>query len=355
MKQRAPKRTAIAVVGCGSWGTRLVRALEERPDAQVVGVVDLDPARLDAIRSSCRPGTTLTIHPDALWSDPALEAVVIATPTSTHAALAEAALRAGKHVYVEKLLAVDTSSARRLVALAQARGRVLVTGLAPMHGPVMDALDQMLRRGTIGPVRHFRAVRTNLRRFQQDVDVLWDLIPHDLALACHLAGHDSLQVRARLAGPPNLPAAASVWLEFAGGMTAHLYASWVEPEPERCWVITGESAMVRCVERNRVRRLWSRVLDLDELEGDVDPEALLQPEALDGREPLHHLLDGFIAACRRGRSPLLAGVEAIERTAILQAAACSSAAGGEWVQVPRETWTSRPALLPSIARQAGSP
>jgi predicted dehydrogenase len=239
---RPPLR--LGLVGCGHWGVNLLRELDALPDASVVAVCDTDAGRLDRLRAR-HPDLTLTASLERLLADPALDAVLVATPPATHHAVARRSLEAGKHVYVEKLLGMTAAEAAELDRLAHRRGRVLMAGHVCIHDAAVERLVEVVRDGAVGPVRHIRAVRVALGRVQTDVNVVWDLAPHDLSILARLLGRypDEVSVRARsvLGEPEEM---ANLHLSYDDGPTVDLSLSWLDPVKVRAWTVLGTRGSV---------------------------------------------------------------------------------------------------------------
>ena len=236
----------VGVVGVGYWGPKLVRVLAELEDAELCLVADLDPTRLARV---ARQHPTVQTTPDfqqLLDSD--LEAVVVATPIRTHHRLAKAALLAGKHVLVEKPLAATSAECEELIALAAARGLTLMVGHTFEYNPAIRALREIVASGEIGAVYYADLARLNLGQFQPDINVLWDLAPHDLSILLYVLQQDPLAVSARGSAhiTPGVHDVAYLEVRFAGELRAHAHLSWLDPCKVRRVTIVGSKKMVVC-------------------------------------------------------------------------------------------------------------
>ena len=174
----------VAVVGLGYWGPNRIRVLLETREAAVTTVCDLSERRLEAIATRY-PSARSSNNFDEVVDDPALDAILIATPVSTHAALATRALEAGKHVFVEKPLAASSGEARELVLLAEDRDRVLMCGHTFLHSPPVQLVKQILDAGELGDLHYVSSSRVNLGPYRSDVSVVFDLGPHDFSILLH--------------------------------------------------------------------------------------------------------------------------------------------------------------------------
>jgi predicted dehydrogenase len=190
------KRTNIAVVGAGYWGRNYVRNLEHQPDVELSWVCDLDDAaRARAAKTA--PTARLTTRVKEVFSDPAVQAVVIATNVASHHELAMAALEAGKHVMVEKPIAASFAQAQQMSETARERGLILMVGHLLLYHPAVERLRQLIRDQLLGRVYYLHALRVNLGRVRSDENALWSFGPHDLSMISFLLGQLPCSVSAR--------------------------------------------------------------------------------------------------------------------------------------------------------------
>ncbi|HEU5318189.1 MAG TPA: Gfo/Idh/MocA family oxidoreductase, partial [Chloroflexota bacterium] len=219
----------VGVVGYGYWGPKLVRNLAEMPEAELRWVVDLDQERLARVRRQYPSISTTADYGELLRSD--ATALVVATPIRTHYRMAKAALEAGKHVLVEKPLTADAAEAEELVDLAERRGLVLMAGHTFVYNAAVRALRQIVASGEIGDVYYVDAARLNLGLFRKDVNVLWDLAPHDISILRYVLQREPLSVSARGSAhvTPGVQDVAYVEVRFADDLIAHLHLSWLDP------------------------------------------------------------------------------------------------------------------------------
>ncbi len=234
----------VGVLGFGYWGPKLVRNFYELPDAVLGWVVDKDLSRLARVQAQY---PSVRISPDygqLLRSD--IDAVVVATPIRTHHAFAKAALLAGKHVMVEKPLAASTAEAEELVGLAEASGLTLMVGHTFEYHPAVSALREIVESGEIGEVYYVDAARLNLGLFQTDINVLWDLAPHDISILLHVLRSEPIAVSARGSASvtPGVHDVAYLELRFPDNVLAHVHLSWLDPCKVRRVTIVGSKKMV---------------------------------------------------------------------------------------------------------------
>jgi predicted dehydrogenase len=224
----------IAVIGVGAWGRNHVRAVTHESQCQLVGVADPDP-RARAQVEGRAPAVRTTPDPDELLTSPSVDAVIIASPALTHAALVEAALRAGKHVLVEKPLALDLATAERLAELASSSGRIGMVGHLMVHHPAVLRLRELLQSGTLGSLHYLHSTRVNLGRLRQDENALWSFGPHDVSMMNLLVGKmpASVTARGQCVLQRGVEDVVFLTLRYASGEMAHVHMSWLSPRKER--------------------------------------------------------------------------------------------------------------------------
>lgn len=235
----------IALIGFGYWGPNLLRNYMELKGVEVVWVCDKNAQRL-ALANSRYPSVLLTEDVQDVLSDPHVDAVVIATPISTHYALSKAALEAGKHVFVEKPMTADSREARELVGLARNRGLTLMVGHTFEYSPPVMMIKQIIDSGELGDVYFVASSRVNLGLHQRDVSVIWDLAPHDLSILFYWLGEEPTQVHAfgRSCLDGCHPDVAFVNLGFASGAVAEMHLSWLSPVKLRRTMVVGSKKML---------------------------------------------------------------------------------------------------------------
>jgi predicted dehydrogenase len=235
----------VGVVGLGYWGPNLVRNLAELPAVELAYFCDLRPDVLD-LTSRRYPGVPCTTDLGAVLADTAVDAVVIATPVSTHHSLALRSLEAGKHVFVEKPLASSSSEARSLMEEAERRGLVLMPGHTFLYSPPVVTIRDMIRAGDLGDIYFISMSRVNLGLHQSDVSVAWDLGPHDFSILRYWLDEMPARVSAvsRSCVIPGIDDVAFVDLEFGSGPLAHVELSWLAPSKLRRTAIVGSRKMV---------------------------------------------------------------------------------------------------------------
>jgi len=235
----------VAVVGLGYWGPNLVRNLHTLRGADLQMICDQNAQRLDQITRR-HPTSRTTVDFTDVLEDDAIEAVVIATPIRTHYRLADAALRAGKHVFVEKPLAASSREAQDLADTARTNGLVLLPGHTFLYSPPVLKISELIRSGALGDIYFVSTSRVNLGLHQTDASVVWDLGPHDFSILQFWLGETPTMVSAisRNCIMPGTPDVTFIALEYASETIAQVELSWLAPSKLRRTTIVGSEAMV---------------------------------------------------------------------------------------------------------------
>jgi predicted dehydrogenase len=266
---------SINFIGLGHWGPNLVRAFINSQRATVGLVCDLSPSRLATIQRNISTSIRTTSDPLVAANDPAADAVVIATPTNTHFALAKAALEAGKHVLVEKPLAGSVEDAEALVKLAKQRNRLLAVGHVFLFNNGIRAVKNLIAHGDLGNIRYIFSTRTNLGPFRTDVNALWDLGAHDVSIFNYW-----LDAEPRLATAygtsyltPGVEDVVVANFSYPRQVQACVHASWLNPQKVREITVVGERQMVvwNDMDLNEPVRIYHKSVDVERPASDRDP------------------------------------------------------------------------------------
>ncbi|HEY4423542.1 MAG TPA: Gfo/Idh/MocA family oxidoreductase [Pyrinomonadaceae bacterium] len=235
----------IGVIGYGYWGPNLVRNFMAAQGSAVMRVCDMRKERLSSL-GKIYPGLKTGADSSDLINDPQVDAVVIATPVSTHFELAMSALKAGKHVLVEKPLAARSDQARKLVDEAAARNLVLLVDHTFVYTDAVRKIRDLIASGQLGEIYYYDAVRVNLGLFQHDVSVIWDLAIHDLSIIDHVLPSKPVAVSATgISHVPGQPEnVAYITLFFASAQIAHVHVNWLTPVKVRHTLIGGSEKMI---------------------------------------------------------------------------------------------------------------
>ncbi len=346
-----PPLPRIGLAGLGPWGRNHARSLHRM--GVLHAVCDPDPEALDwSIRHhpTTRPYPSL----EAMLANPELDAVVLATPAALHAEHVRLAVESGRHVLVEKPLALSCQEGEELVRLASRRGRVLAVGHLMLHHPATRMIEHILREGKLGRLPLVEARRTNFGRLRDTEDVLWSLAVHDVALMLELLGEEPNEVRCEGRYALGTPRAdeALLLLRFPSGTFATIHVSWLYPLRERRLALIGESAQLvfddtapwnakLALHRNHVQRRAGHPPRA------VNGEVLALP--LQEREPLEAELDDFVRAVQTGRPPRSDGAHALRVLRVLEAAERSMTLGGtpQPLQAPSSSPSVEPAQRPT--------
>jgi predicted dehydrogenase len=249
-------QVSIAVVGRGYWGPNLARAFADVPGATVTWLCDSDEdARMSLLGRY--PEAKATASFDDLLDDEDLDAVVLATPSVTHADLAMKALRRNKHVFVEKPLALTARDADRVAFEASRRDRCLIVGHVLLHHPAIRKLKELLETEELGDVYYLYSNRQNLGKVRRDESALWSLGPHDIAVLLYLLDDQPIEVSARGDSylQPGIADVVFCHLRFASGVTAHLHLSWLDPHKLRKLTVVGSRRMAVVDDMENERKL----------------------------------------------------------------------------------------------------
>lgn len=314
-KHNSPR---IAVVGCGHWGKNLIRNFYEL--GALYALCDREDAKTQdlASRYGCK-----TLSEGEILRDPLIDALVIATGAHSHEPLSQVALQAGKHVYVEKPMALSTKTARALTSLAKTHNRILMVGHILNYHPAFIALKEHLPE--LGPLKHIYANRLGLGRFRDPEGILWDLSCHDVSLILALAQGMPTHVHAvgQAYLTPDKPAAALLTLSFDSGLTAHVHASWLSPFKEQKLVVIGERGIAVFDDR----KPWAEKLHLSLNclvweEGKPHANLSFQHQAvpLPESEPLKAECLHFLNCIATGTEPLTSASEGLRVIEVLEEA-----------------------------------
>jgi predicted dehydrogenase len=235
----------VGVIGYGYWGPNLVRVFNQAKDSIVVAVADKLPASRAKVEA-LYPKTVTYDDAMAIIGDPAIDVVAVATPVSTHYELAAAALNAGKHVLVEKPLCSSLADAERLVELAAKKDRQILSDHTFVYTGAVQKIAEMAEGGALGRVLYYDSTRINLGLFQHDVNVIWDLVVHDLAILQRIMPEQPTAIGALALDPmgSSLASVAYVTLFYPGNAVAHVHASWLAPVKIRQVIVGGDKSMV---------------------------------------------------------------------------------------------------------------
>jgi len=334
----------VGVIGYGYWGPNLVRNFVESEHTQVAGVADLSDRRLGLIKARY-PGIQTTRDARELISNPQVDAIVVATPVSTHFDLAMQALQAGKHVLVEKPLTSTSAQAVQLIEEAATKKLVLMVDHTFVYTSAVRKIRELVLNGELGQPYYYDSVRINLGLFQHDVNVIWDLAVHDLSILQYVLPGDPVAVSAtgmsHVAGEAeNI---AYLTLFFKDNLIAHIHVNWLAPVKIRRTLIGGSRRMLIYddVEGSEKVKVYDKGIQITD-----SPESVYQlrinyragdmwAPRLDNTEALRVEVQEFVDAIKVGRRPLTDGDAGLRVVRILEAATQSMALRGQVVELSK--------------------
>lgn len=306
----------LALAGCGHWGSNYLRILQFMEGVEVAAVCDRENPPLERIRKQY-PAVEIVKDFSRLLKDSKIDALILATPASTHYRLVKEALECRKHVLVEKPLALTVGEAQELVGLAQNLKQILMVGHTFLYNPAIRKMKEYVEKGTLGKIYYLQAVRTHLGLIRNDVSSVWDLAPHDVSIFSYLLDREPTKVSAVGVGhlKKNLQDVAFVNLFYDSDVIGNIHISWVDSNKLRQVAVIGSKARILFDDLNPLERLriFEKGVSLDKpyetfgefqlllRDGDIiSPK--VEPE-----EPLRNVCLEFIRSIQTGRPPLADG------------------------------------------------
>jgi predicted dehydrogenase len=345
--QRATRSVGIAVVGAGYWGPNVVRNALALPDTDLRWVCDRDLARARSVVGD-QSAIRVTRELDEILADESVEAVAIATPPATHAALGLRCIEAGRHLLVEKPLADSYDAGLSMVKAAEEQGVVLHCDHTFCYTPAVQKIRDLVAGGELGTPLYYDSVRANLGLVQQEVDVFWDLAPHDISILDFILGsrRELLTVAAEGADPLGLGHACVGYLtmRFGDGFLAHCHLNWLSPTKVRTTLVGGSERMVVWNDLLPAQRVsvFASGVDLAEADLSLGEQrrrkvsyrigSMVAP-ALREREALLGVLEDWTGAIRTGRAPMTDGHAGLRVLRVLEAAQVSLSNGSAPVPI----------------------
>ena len=336
------REIGVAIVGCGYWGQNLIRNFWELEEAELLVVCDAD-AKILARTLRRYPTVELTRDYQTVLRHPGLDAVVLATPVSTHYSFARLALQAGKHVLVEKPLATTTNEVLELMDLAERQRKTLMVDHTFLYTAAVRRMKQLIDSGEIGELLYYDSVRINLGLVQSDINVLWDLGPHDFSIMDHLCELDPVSVSATAAAHLDCPFEniAYVTVRFNSKLIAHFHLNWLAPVKVRLTLVGGSKKMVVYddMEPSEKVKVYDRGIDMN-----YDPERrarlltsyrngdMLAPQ-LDTTEALRLVAREFTSSISENRLPMTNGSAGYRVVRLLEAAQQSIQKNGREIEL----------------------
>jgi len=337
----------VGVIGYGYWGPNLVRNFNESGVAEVVSVSDTNAERLALVAQRYPRTRTTTDHRDLLTAAD-IDAVIIATPVATHFDLALASLQAGKHVFLEKPLTQTTQQAQRLVDEADQRGLTLMVDHTFLFTAAVGKMRELVRSGELGDIYYYDSVRVNLGLFQPDINVIWDLAVHDLAIMNYVFDRTPVAVSATGMGHiPGKPAdIAYLSLFFEDHMMAHIHINWLSPVKIRRSMIGGSKKMLVYddLEPSEKIKIYDKGINLSDRQSLYDTLVSyrvgdMHAPHLDTHEALNLEANYFYECIDKKQPPFNGGQAGMAVVRILEAATLSMKEKGCTIELDQGSYT----------------
>ncbi|MBL7974138.1 MAG: Gfo/Idh/MocA family oxidoreductase [Candidatus Kapabacteria bacterium] len=331
----------IAVIGLGYWGPNLVRNFLGNPNVTSVTICDKNTERLEAAARKF-PGIKTETDVDKIYADPTITAVAIATPVYTHYNLARKALESGKHVIMEKPFTRTVQEAEDLITIAEHFGLTLMVDHTFLFTGAVQKMKEIIDEGKIGDVMYFDSVRANLGLFQPDVNVIWDLAPHDISILNYLVQARPIAVSAtgmkHYYGMENI---AYMTVFYDEHIIAHFHVNWLSPVKIRTICVGGSDKMIYYddMQTSEKVRVYDKGVNLNSKEGEYDLRVqyragdMWAPQT-SNKEALAEVAAHFIHCIKTGEKPICDGYAGRDVTAILEAAERSIKNSGQKVALP---------------------
>lgn len=335
----------IGIIGCGYWGPNLIRNFTQLGSANMQIACDKDTERLERMQS-LYPALQTTTSTDQLFDDPDLDCVGIATPVNTHFPLAKAALEAGKHVFVEKPLTHSVDTCRTLIRVAEKHDRILMVGHTFEYTAAVNKIKEIIDAGELGEPLYIDSVRLNLGLFQPDINVCWDLAPHDISIITYLV--NKLPVSVNCQGTSHyrkgIEDVANMTLKYENGLIAFLRTSWLDPNKIRKTTIVGTNKMLvyNDVESQEKIKIYDKGVDTPpyyDTYGDFQfayRYGDIYSPRIEGYEPLRCQCEHFLECVETGSPPRSDGYSGLRVVSVLEAASKSLKQNGAAVPVVYE-------------------
>ena len=337
---------SVGVVGCGYWGPNLIRNFAENEGAVLRWVCDKDARHLSKAARRY-PVARPTEDYEELLRDPRLDAVVIATPVATHYDFARRALEAGKHVLVEKPFTASAAEAEELIALAERRGLNLMVDHTFIYTGAVRKIKESVDAGELGDLLYFDSVRVNLGLFQRDINVVWDLAPHDFSIMDYVVGREPTALLATGSShiEPGIENIAYVQLRFGDSpLIANFHFNWLSPVKIRRTLIAGSRRMIVYddIEPTEKVRIYDKGVTRNDaaVEEEEAYKTLVSYRTgdvwvpkLDPTEALHYVCAEFIDSIRDARPSASDGRAGLRVVRLLEAAQASINDGGRWIKL----------------------
>ncbi len=318
-----PAVIKVAVVGLGYWGPNLARNFDRLPDVELAWICDADEQTRTTLAEAF-PEARATADLDELLADPELDAVAVATPVPTHAALAQRVMAAGKNCFVEKPLAQSAADAEQVVEAARAAGRTLMVGHLLEYHPGLEMLNDLATTGELGDIHYIYGNRLNLGKLRAEENALWSLGAHDVSVLLRLAGEepDEMNAMGESYMRPGIEDVVFCFLRFPSGLAAHLHLSWLDPHKERRFTVVGSKKMATFDDMELERKLtvYDKGFDQDASSyGEyITRSGDIYSPRIPNQEPLRLECQHFIDRIRDGKAPRSDGESGLRVVRVLE-------------------------------------
>jgi predicted dehydrogenase len=322
----------VAVAGCGYWGPNLIRNLSSLNECQVKTLCDTDEKRLAHFKQFYRQVETTSSY-DEVVADKEIDAIVIATPVQYHFDMAQKALKAGKHVFVEKPMAHSVAQAKEMVRLADEGGLTLMVGHTFVYSSPVVRIKELIDSGQLGDIQYISSRRLNLGLFQRDINVAWDLSPHDISIILFIMGKMPLTVNCQGQAHvnPDIEDVTTMTLTFDNNVMATIQSSWLDPNKVREFTFVGNKKMLVYddIQPNEKIKIYDKRVDMPphydtfgEFQYSYHYGDMCCPY-IKMVEPLRTECAHFLECIAQSKKPLSGGPEGLEVIRILEAASAS--------------------------------
>jgi predicted dehydrogenase len=332
----------IAVIGCGYWGPNLVRNFVQSNKVRELICCDLDSKRLARMKSLYPSVTALTDYKELLEVQD-LDAVAVATPVKTHYPIAKEFLTQGKHVFVEKPFTHSYETALELVKLAEEKNRVLMVGHTFEYTAAVNKIREIVENGELGKILYISCIRVNLGLFQPDINVVWDLAPHDISVILYILGETPVSVNSQGKAhfKPEIEDVATTTLNFKSGVIAFIHNSWLDPNKIRKTTIVGTKKMLVYddIENQEKIKIYDKGVEVPPYYDTFAEFQLayrygdIHSPRIEDYEPLRKMCDHFLDCIKDGRPPHSDGYNGLRVVSILEAASRSLKQAGKAVPI----------------------
>ncbi len=331
----------VGVIGLGYWGPNIVRNFLSHEEVDRVVCCDKDAKQLQKIKKNFHSVET-TSNADDIFNDPKIDAVAIVTSVFTHYDLAKKALQKDKHIFVEKPFTATVAQAEELISLAEKKKKVAMVDHTFLYTPAIKKIKELMKKGDIGDIFYFDSVRVNLGLFQSDVNVIWDLAPHDFSMMQYLLDKKPLTLKAMGADHTGsgLEDTAYVHIDFGNNLIAHFHLNWLSPVKIRKVLIGGTKKMVVFddMENSEKVKLYDKGINVKSKEDEYQKlvKYLLGDSyspMLDNKEAFREVIGDFISAVKKGTKPISSCYEGLKVVKLLEATQQSIKSNGKLIHL----------------------